>query len=85
MNMKGYTGLGVHMKQRELCLLSKVLFFKVSACMMCACMGSCMCRCPQNPEEGVRSPRARVLGCSESPDVGSGNQTQTYCKRIKYF
>lgn len=38
-------------------------------------MCACECRCPQSPEEGVRSPAAVVTGGSEPLDPGIGNWT----------
>lgn len=34
----------------------------------------------KRPEEGIKSPNARVIGSCESPNVGAGNQTCAFSK-----
>lgn len=34
---------------------------------------ACVYRCPQKPEEGVRTPRDGLTGSCESPDMDAGN------------
>lgn len=36
---------------------------------------ACVYRCPQKPEEGVRTPRDGLTGGCESPDMDAGNWT----------
>lgn len=57
----------------------KIIFGVFSHVYMCICVGVyvCKCRCLQNPEEGIRSLGARV--------VGAGNQTHVFCKSNKHF
>ena len=56
----------------------------VSVCGVCACVlvCSCLCEYPQRPQECVRSPRVRVTGACESPDIGARNRTQALCKKV---
>ena len=37
-----------------------------------------VCRCPQRPEQGVRSPETAITGSYESVNVGAGNPTQVW-------
>lgn len=42
---------------------------------MCICV-----QCPQQPEEGVRSPGAGVKSSYKQPYMGAGNPTLILCK-----
>lgn len=44
-----------------------------------------MCRCPQRPEEGVRSPEAGVTGGCGLPKVDAGNRTLDLGKSSECF
>lgn len=50
---------------------------------MCLCVHTSMCRCPQKPERGIRSPGARVTDGCELPDGGAKNQIQVLCESNK--
>jgi hypothetical protein len=59
--------------------MDRYVFFKLCAYM---CMGEC--RCPRNPEVGVQSPGAGIMGSFKLSSAGPGNQIPVLCKNIKY-
>lgn len=42
-------------------------------------------QCPQRPEKGIRSPRTKVAGDYEPPDVGAASQTGGVCRNRAQF
>ena len=43
----------------------------------------CMCKCVSEPDEGIVSPGAGVIGGCELLNMGDRNQTQALWKSIK--
>lgn len=60
-------------------------FKKISILYVSVCVSvGHICACGlQKPEEQVESPRARITGSYEEPDVGAGDQTLVLCKSNK--
>lgn len=49
------------------------------------CGPAFMSRCPERPEEVVKSLGTRVTGCCVLSNRSSGNQTQVFCKSSNYL